>query len=72
MRDSTCGNYANDIFCDSSFTRIIIMLAEITSYTVYVTQFMQDAQEIMEVLVKVQSGQQEMEPDDPQVTPDTV
>ena len=48
------------------------MLAEITSYVVYVTQFMQDAQEIMEVLVKVQSGQQEMEPDDPQVTPDTV
>ena len=31
------------------------------------TQFMQDAQEVMGMLVKVQSDQGEMEPDDPQV-----
>ena len=31
------------------------------------SQFMQDAQEIMEVLVKAQANQGEMEPDDPQV-----
>lgn len=30
-------------------------------------QFMQDAQEVMGMLVKVQSEQGEMEPDDPQV-----
>ena len=36
--------------------------------TLYVCeQFMQDAQEIMDVLVKAQSSQGEMEADDPQV-----
>ena len=32
------------------------------------TQFMQDASEIMDVLVKAQATQGDMEPDDPQVT----
>ena len=31
-------------------------------------QFMADAQDVMAMLVKVQSEQGEMEPDDPQVT----
>ena len=30
-------------------------------------QFMQDAQEVMDMLVKVQNDQGDMEPDDPQV-----
>ena len=30
-------------------------------------QFMQDAQDVMDMLVKVQNDQGEMEPDDPQV-----
>ena len=35
----------------------------------FVSQFMQDAQEVMDMLVKVQNDQGEMEPDDPQVKP---
>ena len=35
--------------------------------TCFVSQFMQDAQEVMDMLVKVQNDQGEMEPDDPQV-----
>ena len=33
----------------------------------FVAQFMQDAQEVMDMLVKVQNDQGEMDPDDPQV-----
>ncbi len=37
-------------------------------YSVFVApQFMQDAQEVMDMLVKVQNEQGDMEPDDPQV-----
>ena len=35
--------------------------------TCFVSQFMQDAQDVMDMLVKVQNDQGDMEPDDPQV-----
>ncbi len=37
-------------------------------YHVTVVQFMQDAEEVMDMLVKVQNEQGDMETDDPQVT----
>lgn len=44
-----------------------VYLDHVTSHDTVVLQFMQDAQDVMGMLVRVQRQQGQMEPDDPQV-----